>query len=243
MAGKPKRGGTGNAVPSPGSVPDPARETDRELERTTTDEILLDQQALYQVYTDERKLLFAGEHDYSKERDKWLLTLAAGALGLSLTFVKTMSSPSGLSATGWLLGCWAFFGATIVLTLLSLWFSATAFKKFREILDAEFLRDNPSLDEVAKRQDRSGWVKATQWATRVAIMSFIAGVFCLASFTYQNRPILETSHDSLHNECKGETVQGKSGSPPSASSATAQAPTEKETAETAETAPNEDVTP
>lgn len=240
MGRKRKPSRTGNAVPRPDSVPDPARRTDRELEATTTDDTLPDQQARYKVYTDERKLLFAGEHDYSKERNKWLLTLAAGALGLSLTFVKTMSSGSGLSATAWLLLCWGFFGATIVLTLLSLWFSERAFKQFRQILDAEFATDKPSLHEAAKRQDRSRWVKATQWATRVAFMSFIAGVFCLASFTYQNRPISETPHDSQHNQAPTETARGKGGSAPSARSATQPAPT---TTEAAQTAPKEEVAP
>ena len=42
----------------------------------------------YEGYLAERRALLDGEHDYAKSLDRWLITLAGGALGLS-TIVRS----------------------------------------------------------------------------------------------------------------------------------------------------------
>ena len=63
----------------------------------------------YQQYLDERKLLIDAEAEGARSFDKAIMTLSAGALGLSLTFIKEIvCHPHG--STLWLLiGAWVGF--------------------------------------------------------------------------------------------------------------------------------------
>jgi len=47
----------------------------------------------YQVYLDERKMLIYAERETAQQFDKAVLTLAAGALALSITFIKHIGLP------------------------------------------------------------------------------------------------------------------------------------------------------
>ncbi len=61
----------------------------------------------YEVYLDERKLLVDAKREGAQSFDKAILTLAAGAFGLSLTFIKEVA-PDAKSETVVILICRAF---------------------------------------------------------------------------------------------------------------------------------------
>ena len=73
----------------------------------------------YNVYLEERKLLIDAEREGSRSFDKAILTLAADALGLSITFVDKIA-PLPQATTLWLLvASWISFGFSIIVILSS----------------------------------------------------------------------------------------------------------------------------
>jgi hypothetical protein len=61
------------------------------MEETTMEPVGSDRRT-YQQYLDERKLLIEGERAAGEGFDKTLLTLCAGAIALSVTFVEKVGS-------------------------------------------------------------------------------------------------------------------------------------------------------
>lgn len=73
----------------------------------------------YNVYLEERKLLIDAEREGSRSFDKAVLTLAAGALGLSVTFVDKIAPVPQATILWLLVASWIFFGFSIIVTLSS----------------------------------------------------------------------------------------------------------------------------
>lgn len=129
------------------------------------------------AYLEERKTLVEAEGEASKSLDKALITLSAGAFGLSLLFIYRIAPAP--QAVGWLYIAWGGFVLSLVSILLSFLASQWAFRRAREILDDEF---NNATDIQAGNR----WSTATSGATLFSIASFICGVTALAYFAAQN---------------------------------------------------------
>ena len=135
------------------------------------------------VYSEERKLLIAGEHQASRDRDKWLLTLAAGAFGLSLTFVDRFDEALVLSNRCWLLFSWICFGATIVFMLISIQLIEKQHEQFRELLDEAYRNsgeDNRWLETYSEnqRENRLRWW--IELVNRVGLIVFLVGLVTIS---------------------------------------------------------------
>lgn len=130
-----------------------------------------------EAYLEERKSLVEAEGEASQSLDKALITLSAGAFGLSLLFISRIApNPEALR---WLYVAWGGFVASLVTILSSFLVSQKAFRRARELLDEDFKHD----DDV---REGSVWDKVTAGLTIVSIAAFIAGVVALAVFATRN---------------------------------------------------------
>jgi len=132
----------------------------------------------YQTYINERNTLITAEKESSQYFDKAILTLAAGALGLSLTFIDKIA-PSPKGCTVYILGvAWFFFCTSMLSTLISFLTSQSACRKQREILENEFFnKDRPKQNTAATITNVLNWI---------AIVLFILGVLFLITFSFIN---------------------------------------------------------
>ncbi len=136
----------------------------------------------------------------AQQHDKAILTLAAGAFALSLTFLKEIA-PSPRADTTWLIGtCWVFLVLSICAVLLSFHFSVMAFRRQDDILDKMFA--NPD------NADDSGncWKRCTIIANIFSLSSFVVGIVLLACFSFQN--IKTEDHDMTNEPKKVDVSKG-----------------------------------
>jgi hypothetical protein len=111
--------------------------------------------------------------------DNAILTLAAGALGLSLTFITDIV-PTIRECTGWLLyGGWTAFVSSLLITLCSFQMSAAAIRRQIAIMDAEQQGDS-------SRDSRNCAVKWTAFLNWATLLLFIAGAALLTVFVALN---------------------------------------------------------
>ena len=135
----------------------------------------------YEVYLEERKLLVDAEREGARTFDKAILTLAAGALGLSVTFVDKIA-PLPQATTLWLLvASWISFGFSIIVTLSSFITSQWACIRQREILDTEWLNSSQEQKSI-----QNCWTRVTNALNVVSILSFVTGVIFLCLFAFVN---------------------------------------------------------
>ena len=119
----------------------------------------------YNTYIDERKELVIGERESSARYDKWILTLAGGSLGLSITFIKNVS-PDPETSTLWFLGiAWSLLLLAIIAALASHLTSQSAFRRQRDILDEELEKHSP-------QEKVNGMATATHWLNIASMALF-----------------------------------------------------------------------
>jgi hypothetical protein len=127
-----------------------------------------------------RKALIEFEHTSVDSYEKAMLTLAAGALGISLTFIQQWAPKP--HDTLWLFVAWAGFGLALVVMLISFLASHKAIRKQYLLLDEEQRFGKP----VDNPQNK--WATATSWFNWISLGSFCIGVSCLAAFVGMNLP-------------------------------------------------------
>jgi hypothetical protein len=132
----------------------------------------------YRVYLDERKALVEAEKEGAHFFDKAILTLTAGAFGLSLTFIRQIV-PTIRPYTKFLLILgWAGFCFSLLSTLVSFLTSQAACRRQREILKSVFCNEG--------REDKNVYGQVTQGLNIFSICAFVAGVVFLALFVILN---------------------------------------------------------
>lgn len=134
----------------------------------------------YQVYLDERKQLIDAERDTAQQFDKAILTLASGALGLSITFIKQIAPHPKSQSIYFLIAAWTFFSFSILSTLISFLTSQAACRRQREILDQDI-----SEKEHENKNNATYW---TNWLNYLSIAFFISGIIFLIVFSIFNLP-------------------------------------------------------
>jgi hypothetical protein len=123
----------------------------------------------------------AGEalQSQANQFDKAILTLAAGALALSLTFIKDIAPHPDALTVCLLAGSWICFISSVAMTLVSHRFSILAFRRHDEVLN--ILYSNPKSDR-AKLKNR--WIPITEILNYASLIAFIVGAAFLASSAY-----------------------------------------------------------
>ena len=141
----------------------------------------------YKVYLEERKSLVDAEREGSRLFDKAILTLTAGAFGLSLTFIRQMA-PDIKSGTAFLLICaWVGFCLSLLFTLISFLTSQSACLKQIKILEVEYFNSQREHDKKANIENIEN--KSSDWTGRLnklSIVAFMLGVIFLAIFSISN---------------------------------------------------------
>ena len=128
------------------------------------------------TYFDERKLLVEAEKETAKTFDTSMITLASGALGLSLLFVREITVE--LNGKSFLLASWVAFSVALVSTMCSFLTSQNATRRQREILDALCLKTPLS--------EGNRFASITNCLNWVSIFSFLIGIVFLCTFIYLN---------------------------------------------------------
>ena len=104
--------------------------------------------------------------------DKAILTLSAGALGVSFAFLKDIVGPAGAHKSGLLLAAWLSWTVSCALTLLSFFTSRHAFAKQIKLLDDEI------AERVAKPLPAAGRLRrAGRWCVSAAGLNFCTSAF------------------------------------------------------------------
>ena len=173
------------------------------------DRMKKDEDARYQIYLDENKSLVAGEETSADHFDKNILTLAAGAIAISLVFLEKIA-PHPQESTLFNLRCaWGGLVASLLLTLSSFLTSQQAYRQQRTINDEIFFA-NPS-SKFSKKIN--WWAHTTKLLNWASIFAFIFGLGMLVWFGFLNmkanpdakQPNIKTS--GITNEQKNETVK------------------------------------
>ncbi len=136
----------------------------------------------YKVYLEERKLLIEAERETAQQFDKAILTLAAGALALSITFINQIAPKPKLYSIYWLIIAWSFFCLSLLSTLISFLTSQAACRKQRDILDEEISKNSKKSNNT-EENNAALW---TDKLNKLSIAFFILGVMLLIVFSAMN---------------------------------------------------------
>ena len=139
-----------------------------------------DNERKYQEYIKERQLLFNAKLKGSQSLDKALLTLSAGALALSLTFINQIAPHPQPATLKFIIVAWSCFGLSILSTLLSFWTSQKACDKQIKILEATF------LGQGDRKKLANKYSCATAILNLFSVLLFIGGIVSFAIFSAIN---------------------------------------------------------
>jgi hypothetical protein len=126
---------------------------------------------------EERKLLFGAMLDGSKLFDKAIITISAGAYGLSLTMLSALQ-PIKPGTLSYLKYAWILLGACIVLTLISLMTSQQACMRNIKIIQNRSSENNHNETNI--------WSIITYAINFTTTIIFIIGLFLLTNFGFLN---------------------------------------------------------
>lgn len=133
----------------------------------------------YNTYIEERNRNIESKARHAELFDKSILTLAAGAFGLSLTFIDKIDKQTTVHNLYWLCVAWGMFAISMLSTLISFRFGINAFEKQIRILDSDY--ENDKKDVMPRRYTII--IECLNWAS---ILSFIIGTVSLIVFSILN---------------------------------------------------------
>ena len=132
----------------------------------------------YQSFMDHRKQLHDALIQVSGRYTQWIMTLAGGALALSITYVEKLQ-PAVASGKWILVASWIMLCVSLLAALLSLQFSADATKKAIRNHDENFgnLMSGSHCPPLA-----NGFTQWTKWCAWISTICFSIGVLLIAAF-------------------------------------------------------------
>jgi len=133
-------------------------------------------------YLDERRGLIQAEQNSANQFDKTIITLSAGALGLSIVFMREIASTPREGTVSFLRGSWICFGLSLLFVLLSFLLSQQALRRQREILDKQYKNESDAAEGTNCPARITGYLN---WAS---IIAFMIGVVLLTKFSIENLP-------------------------------------------------------
>lgn len=136
------------------------------------------------IYFRERTKLIEIETKSAEQYDKAMLTLSAGALALSITFVEKIA-PNPDPNTNWLIGwSWICFIIAMLGTVSSFLTSQAACRKQRDLWDKRV----KGINTTPIDQEKNSFSDATRWFNGSSFFFFFVGVILLAIFSFENLP-------------------------------------------------------
>ena len=154
-------------------------------------------------FFEQRKLLIDLQHQSSQSFDKTIVTLAGGALALSLTFIRQAVPAAIPGTTVFLALAWLFLILSLLATLLSLFTSQLGMMKACAELDSAYLGSTQTQQSHkhflgrayawvgGKLSDFFGHRSATHFLNIAAIIFFVTGMGLLVWFVMLNIPQLQ----------------------------------------------------
>ncbi|MDX9872963.1 MAG: hypothetical protein RBT41_11185 [Clostridia bacterium] len=136
------------------------------------------QDMIIQTYYNERTSLIEAKLKGAEILDKAMLTLSAGAFGLSFTFVKQVLITIKPVTLKFLMISWIAFCSSLLLTLFSLLLSQFACDKQIILLEKNYFENDTNTNNCLS--------KLTTWLNVLSIFSFVCGVIILSYFGYIN---------------------------------------------------------
>ena len=133
------------------------------------------------TYLHERNFALEVAREQTKFIDQTVLTLAGGALGVSLTFLEKFTAPTGAVAPAYLLTAWSALTLSIVGVLVGMHVSQFAIDKHIANLDTNYSSTTPTVFV-------NPFAGATEVLNFLASTSLIIGIVCLCVFAYSNSP-------------------------------------------------------
>ena len=140
----------------------------------------------YQIYLDERKSLVQSNENSSAQFDKAILTLAAGAIALSITFIDKIAPTPQKSTLIFIAISWLSFIISLLSTLISFLTSQKACYKQIQIIEHEFDLNNSHAENSKDKKTHNIFSVWTDRLNVISITSFIIGVVFLAIFSISN---------------------------------------------------------
>lgn len=133
------------------------------------------------VYCKERDILLDLIKANTEQHHKWVLQLAAAALGLSVTFIEKIAKAPGSDTYIWLGAGWSLLSFSIAAMLLSFLVGEKACWNALEALDAHYQNRVP-----LPARNILGTI--THLLNRASYASFVIGVICIVRFSWHNLP-------------------------------------------------------
>lgn len=127
------------------------------------------------LFLDTRKSYIAGQCDQSNLRDKYILTLSAAALALSITYIEKVV-PLALATCVWLLiFSWLLFAFSLLSVVFSYYLSTDSYNHYIKQLDEkyeagdDFQNITSPLDPIICQ-----WNTCAMWAFVLGLIAFVA---------------------------------------------------------------------
>lgn len=130
-----------------------------------------------ETYLEHRQSTLDGAREAQQNLDKALLTLSAGAFGLSIAFVSQVALPA--QSIGFLFISWVAFLVSIISELFSFVTSKRAHERDVELLDEDYVSQSGE-------ERYSSWNAATKFLNVFAGGGFLAGTVFLSLFVARN---------------------------------------------------------
>lgn len=122
-------------------------------------------------------MLLDSEQKSTESFDKTVLYLSGGALGLSMAFLQNIIGSGKAVQVCLLVVAWVSWAVSLICTLFSFWFSATAMKKAVRQLDEQ---------TIGQESPGGWWDRATSAATILGGIALIVGVIAMIFFVQGN---------------------------------------------------------
>lgn len=165
-----------------------------------------------ETYVRYQSQLVADRQKSLERTDNAILTLSAGGLGLSLTFMRDLVKPGQIIFAPALYASWGLFTLAIVITIVSLLLSRRALDRQLELADEYYLQGN---EQARSKGTGLVWcINTLDWA---AAGSFILAVTCTVAFAIANLSHTRATLDNSGMESRPQVPDrnSKEGTEPS----------------------------
>ena len=139
---------------------------------------------IYDDYLTFRKDLITSENESSKNLDQAVITIASGAIGLSVAFIEKLSARPPIQPL-WLELSWSSLTLSLGLVLISFYTSKRSYTRHTKIWDEiyEATRQKKSIADINKR---NVWKIVTECLNFSAPFLLVLGISCLLWFSFVN---------------------------------------------------------
>lgn len=146
---------------------------------------------LYAEYSAQRDSMHAASLEAAGRSDRAVLTIATGALAVSIAFLDKIAAQPNPSSIFFLVGAWGFLVVAIISQLLALSSSQKACQCQIEILDSEYDRylyaeDPAEAVRTQRDQESNPFLKRTLKYSAIALWSLIGGIVLMLVFSAIN---------------------------------------------------------